>query len=135
MDSKKIVIDGSNVAYEERSHGKPRVSNIVRMRQELERLGYSPTVIIDATLRHEIDDPEQLEGLLDSGAIFQAPAGAEADYFVIETARKEDAIILSNDTFEPYVDEDPWVEDRRVPYMIIHGEIQIHMPDLDEGRR
>ena len=132
VDTRKVVVDGSNVAHEETSDdGAPRVANIVRMRQELVRLGYSPTIIIDASLRHDIDDPEQLEGLIDNGIVHQAPADAEADYFILETARREGSLIVSNDTFSQYSEEHPWIEERRVPFMIIHGDVQIHTPDLD----
>lgn len=131
MATKKAVVDGSNVAYEETTgDGKPRVANIVGMRQALMRLGYSPTIIVDATLRHEIDDPVQLEGLMENGTIHQAPANTDADYFVIETAEREGGVVVSNDMFERYREENPWLDERRVPYMIVNGELQLHLPDL-----
>lgn len=119
-----IVVDGSNVAYlETTKEGKPRVSNLRAVRDRLLERGYDPVVIVDASLRHEIDDPDQLEALLDDQRIRQAPSGTDADYFVVETAERESARIVSNDEFEEYRDEHPWIEERRVPLMIVNGEV------------
>ncbi|MBX6342575.1 MAG: Zc3h12a-like ribonuclease, partial [Thermomicrobiaceae bacterium] len=63
---KVAVVDGSNVAYEEQTKGgKPKVSNLVAVRRALEERGYHPIVIVDASLHHVVDDPPQLEALLD----------------------------------------------------------------------
>ena len=131
VDKKYAIIDGANVAYEEVSaSGDPRVSNIVSMRQALMDRGYSPLIIVDATLRHEIDDPEQLESLIDSGTIRQAPAGTDADYFILQTAERHEALVVSNDSFKGYRDEYSWLNDRKVPFMIIKGQIELHVRDL-----
>ncbi len=131
MDKKYVIVDGANVAYEEVSAGgDPRVSNIISMRQALMDRGYSPVIIVDATLRHEIDDPEQLESLIDSGTIRQAPAGTDADYFILQTAERQEALVVSNDSFKNYRDEYSWLNDRKVPFMIIKGQIELHAPDL-----
>ncbi len=131
MDKKYVIVDGANVAYEEVSAGgDPRVSNIISMRQALMDRGYSPVIIVDATLRHEIDDPEQLESLIDGGTIRQAPAGTDADYFILQTAERQEALVVSNDSFKNYRDEYSWLNDRKVPFMIIKGQIELHAPDL-----
>lgn len=131
VNNKYVIVDGANVAHEEVSaSGDPRVSNIVSMRQALIDRGYSPLIIVDATLRHEIDDPEQLESLIDSGIIRQAPAGTDADYFILRTAERQKALVVSNDSFKSYRDEYSWISDRKVPFMIIKGQIELHVPDL-----
>lgn len=118
------MVDGSNVAHEEAtSSGKPRVSNLVAMQAALEADGYEPTIIVDATLRHDIDDPDQLEAFLDGGRIHQAPAGTAADGFVLQQADELDCRVVSNDTFEPYRERYGWIEDPRLPYMIIDGNV------------
>ncbi|MDX1624195.1 MAG: hypothetical protein R3199_09455 [Gemmatimonadota bacterium] len=130
----KIVVDGSNVAYVEPSEdGQPKVSNIQAVREALIDRGWDPVVIVDASLRHEIDDPDQLEALLDDQKVHQAPAGSDADYFVVETAERENAPIVSNDEFEEYRDEHPWIEKRRVPLMIVDGEVELYERSLEEG--
>jgi hypothetical protein len=126
-----IVVDGANVAYAERSRdGEPKVSNMVAVQQELKRRGYEPIIIIDASLRYEIDDPDQLEGLLDRQAFRQAPAGTDADYFILRTAEQQEARIVSNDEYEQYQEDYPWIERRRVPFMIVEGQVQLYEKDL-----
>ena len=77
---KLVVVDGSNVAHAERSHrGDPKVSNLIKVRKKLKRMGYDPLVIVDASLKHEVDDPRQLESLIVSQVVRQSPAGTDAD--------------------------------------------------------
>lgn len=122
-----VIVDGANVAYAERSEGgDPKVSNLVAMVQTLEGKGYEPTVILDASLRHEVDDPEQLEGLLEEPQYRQAPAGTDADYFILETADRLEAYVVSNDEFEGQREEYPWLYERRVPFMIVYGEVELY---------
>lgn len=128
---KVAVVDGSNIAYAELSaKGEPKVSNIVAVCQDLRQRGYRPVVIVDASLRHVIDDPAQLEGLMDDQDVRQAPAGTQADYFVLEVADDLRAVVISNDTFEEYRERYPWIEERRVPLMVVGGEVLLHEPSL-----
>lgn len=132
MAGKIIIVDGANVAWSEQSSDrKPKVSNIVAMRRALEEDGLDPIIIIDASLRHDIDDANQLEGLIDGQHVRQSPAGTEADYFILMTADQQNANIISNDTFEKYRDDYDWIWDRRIPYMIVEGEVQLHFDDDD----
>lgn len=124
---KLIVVDGANVAYIElSSHGDPKVSNLVAVRRALQEKGYEPVIIVDASLRHKIDDPEQLEALLDKQELRQAPAGTDADYFVMEIAKEYDARIVSNDEFQSYQEEYPWIKERRVPLMIVDNHVELY---------
>jgi hypothetical protein len=128
-----IVVDGANVAYiEESKEGEPKVSNLVAVRKDLEARGYEPVIIVDASLRHQVDDPDQLEALMDDQKIHQAPAGTDADYFILQFAEQKDALVVSNDEFEQYQDQFPWIEQRRVPLMIVHGDVQLYGSDLEE---
>ena len=127
-----IVVDGANIAYEELSKkGEPKVSNIIAVRNALKEQGFKPIIIIDASLRFNVDDPQQLEALIDDQEFRQVPAETDADYFVLETADRYGAPVVSNDRFEPYRDRYPWIEDRRVPVMIINGKVEIYQPKLD----
>ena len=128
-----IVVDGANIAYiEESKGGEPKVSNLVAVRQALEKRGYKPVIIVDASLRHQVDDPDQLEALIDDQKIRQAPAGTDADYFILQFAEQKDALVVSNDEFEQYQDQFPWIEQRRVPLMIVHGDVQLYGNDLED---
>ncbi len=130
MASNVILVDGANVAWAEQTKDdKPKVSNIVAMRQTLEKEGYDPIIIIDASLRHDIDDPNQLEALIDNQHVRQSPAGAEADFFVLETAQQQNARVVSNDTFEKYRDNYDWIWERRIPFMIVEGQVQLYEKD------
>ena len=60
--------------------------------------GYDPIVIVDAALHHEVDDADQLEVLIRDQTIRQAPAGTDADRFILLTADEQDAVVISNDT-------------------------------------
>ena len=132
MSVTAAIVDGANVAYAERSEeGAPRVSNLVAMGEALTELGYDFLVIVDAALRHEVDDREHMEALLDDDPWRQAPAGTDADYFILEAAERFDAWVVSNDEFEGWEEDYPWIHERRVPFMIIRGEVVLH--DLQRG--
>jgi hypothetical protein len=131
--NRMIVVDGANIAYELKTKkGNARVSNITAVKQALEEKGYQTLIIVDASLRHEIDDPDQLESLIDSQLIMQAPAGADADFFILETADREEAYVVSNDLFEPYQERYTWINERRIPFMIINGDVQLYLPKLEK---
>ena len=132
---KPVVVDGSNVAFEEvTAEGKPRVANLVAVRRELERLGYRPIIIVDAAFRHQVDDPRQLEALIDDQIVRQAPAGTDADYFVLTTAADEHAPVVSNDLYRPYEHEFRWIRERRIPLMIVDGHVELYAPKLPDAR-
>jgi hypothetical protein len=135
MGKDKIaVLDGANIAFEvSTKKGQARIASILSIRDELQKLGYKTIIIADASLIHEIDDPEQMEALLDSQEIHQAPAGTDADYFILETADREQAYVISNDLFRSYQEQYPWLKERRVPYMIVNGDAQIYMTNLENG--
>jgi hypothetical protein len=131
-----VVIDGSNVAYEEQTaDGKPKVENI-HLAIEVTRRQYDPVVVIvDAALHHRIDHPDELEAMLDDQIVRQAPADAPADYFILQTADALGADVLSNDTFRQYHKQWPWIEHRRIPFMIIDGRFIIYRPAQVESRQ
>ena len=122
-----VVIDGANVAYEERSAGgKPKLSNLLKVRHELEERGQEAIIIVDASLKYDIDDQEQLEKLIQSQLVRQVPAGTDADYFIIQFAHELDALIVTNDRYKDYAAQYPWIPDRRLPYMIVKGEVVLY---------
>jgi hypothetical protein len=127
-DGKKtVVIDGANVAYEERSAGgKPKLSNLLKVRRELEERGFEPVIIVDASLKYDIDDQEQLETLIQSQQVRQVPAGTDADFFIIQFAHELDALMVTNDRYRDYADRYPWIPERRLPYMIVKGEVVLY---------
>jgi len=130
-----IVIDGSNVAYAARdSSGRPRARNILLAINWAREKGYTPLVVVDASLKHHIDDPFTLDSLRARGVLYEAPARTSADAFIISIAEKQGALILSNDTFKEYLSEKPWIEKRRLAFMIVGDEIFVVPPSEREQK-
>ena len=124
---KTVVIDGANVAYEERSAGgKPKLSNLLKVRREMEERGQEAVIIVDASLKYDIDDQTQMAALIESQHIRQVPAGTDADYFIIQFAHELDALIVTNDRYKDYAEQYPWITERRLPYMIVMGEVVLY---------
>lgn len=122
----KVVVDASNVAhYGRRRDAKPSLEYIIKAAEALQKLGYEPILIADASLRHEIDQKEEFNQLLDEDKIQQVPSGTTADHYILKMAEEEDAKILSNDVFREYNDEFQDISSRRIPYSFKEGVINI----------
>jgi hypothetical protein len=121
-ESNIAIVDGSNVAHAGEGGGA-RLSNIRLVCGKLADQGYTPVVVVDAALRHKIDDSDAYERLVDDGTIRQAPAGTDADYFILSFARELDASIVSNDRFKDRLDAFPEARDRVIRYMIVAEEV------------
>jgi Zc3h12a-like ribonuclease protein len=118
----KALVDGSNVAHS--SEGtKARLRNIELVCEKLEEEGIEPIVVADAALRHQIDEQERYEALIEAGEIRQAPAGTDADYFILSFARELDASIVSNDRFRDRAGSFPEARDRMIRFMIVEDEV------------
>lgn len=117
-----VIVDGSNVAHSSEGD-KAQLDNIRVVRDKLIEEGYEPVIVADAALRHQIDDEPAFEQMVESGEIKQAPAGTDADFFILSFARELDAGIVSNDRFKDRREAFPEVKDRVIRYMIINGEV------------
>jgi Zc3h12a-like Ribonuclease NYN domain len=117
-----VIIDGSNVAHSSEGEAA-QLKNIELVRRKLEEDGFEPVVLVDAALRHQIDRPDDFEQLVESGAIRQAPAGTDADYFILSFARELDADVVSNDRFRDRQEAFPETRERMIRYMIVNGEV------------
>jgi len=123
----KVIIDASNVAHfgKDKEGSKPRIDNLLKSVEALEKLGYEPFPIADASLRHEIDDKEKFNALLDEGKVKQVPSGTTADHFILKIAYEEDCKILSNDNFREFNDEFHDINNRRIPFTFVNDAISI----------
>jgi hypothetical protein len=78
---------------------------------------------VDATFGHRIDASEQadFEQALEHGEMLTPPAGAvgRGDGFILRIAEKSDAVVLSNDSFQEFHAERPWLFD---PERLIGGK-------------
>ena len=120
--SERVIVDASNVAHSTEKTA-PKLANVRLVRDRLTEDGLTPILVADAALRHQIDDAEGYEALVKAGEIQQAPAGTDADYFILTFARELDASVLSNDRFKDRISHFPEVRDRIIRYMIVAGEI------------
>ena len=117
-----VLVDGSNVAHSSEG-GQARLANIMAVRAKLAEEGLESVIVADAALRHQIDDAEQYERLVDEGVVKQAPAGTDADYFILSFAEELDASVVSNDRFRDRISGFPDVRKRLIKYMIVEGEV------------
>ena len=121
-DGKIALVDGSNVAHATEGEA-PRLENIRLVCAKLAEEGFAPIVVADAALRHQIDDGAAYERMIDSGEVKQAPAGTDADYFILSFARELGAVIVSNDRFKDRLASFPEARDQVIRYMIVAGEV------------
>lgn len=122
-----FVIDGSNVAFEKRdSEGKPKFSNILALKNKLDRYGIlNYRIICDRSLFYSIDDQEYYTKFVDEGKIIETPEGTKADPFILQYAFENDGYIISNDKFKQLksIFSSVWIESRRISFRIIDNKI------------
>ena len=113
MSSGHIVVDGSNLATEGRT--TPSLAQLEEAVAEMRReLGEAEvTVVVDASFAHRIDEAERphFEELAAAGALVSPPAGAvgRGDAFLLRIAEKVSGVVLSNDSFQEFHGEHPWL--------------------------
>ncbi|MDI9363428.1 MAG: hypothetical protein QM541_00655 [Flavobacterium sp.] len=135
MQDRAVVLDGSNVAHNSNGYANsmPLVSNLVAMVDFLKRKGFSEIIIIvDASLKKKLKDPEKLAELMATTEYLVAPVENPADLFIIEYVKAKHCLLVSNDAFREWKYKDPWVAENidyyRLSFIIKSNEII--MPDL-----
>ena len=131
--SERVIVDASNVAHSTEK-SSARLANVRLVRDRLTEDGLTPILVADAALRHQIDDANGYEALVKAGEIQQAPAGTDADYFILTFARELDAAVLSNDRFKDRIAHFPEVRSRIIRYMIVAGEVVLERRTKRRGR-
>jgi hypothetical protein len=110
-----VVVDGSNVATE----GRPipsldQLDEAVRQFQD-EFPDVDAIVVVDATFGHRIDPSERkaFDDAVAHGELVSPPAGAvgRGDAFVLRIAERVGGQVLSNDSFQEFHAEHPWLFD------------------------
>ena len=110
-----MVVDGSNLATEGRtSPSLAQLDEAVRS-YAAEDPDSSIIVVVDATFEHRVSESERervREAMLD-GDMVSPPAGAigRGDAFVLRIAERTNAVVLSNDSFQEFHGEHPWLFD------------------------
>ena len=110
-----VVVDGSNIATEGRSMPSLAQLNDAVMAYREEFPDAVVTVVVDATFGHRIDRKEaaEFDAAVAHNELVAPPAGAigRGDAFVLSIANKVGARILSNDSFQEFHGEYPWLFD------------------------
>src|SRR5436305_4844873 len=112
---KHVVVDGSNIATEGRAMPSLKQLNDAVMAYIEEHPDDVVTVVVDATFGHRIDPREvpEFDAAVENNELVSPPAGAigRGDAFVLTIANKAAATILSNDSFQEFHGEYPWLFD------------------------
>ena len=112
---KHVVVDGSNIATEGRAMPSLKQLNDAVMAYIEEHPDDLITVVVDATFGHRIDPREvpEFDAAVENNELVSPPAGAigRGDAFVLTIANKAHAVVLSNDSFQEFHGEYPWLFD------------------------
>ena len=113
MKISHVIVDGSNIATEGRD--APSLAQLDEAVQAFIE-EYTPdfvTVVVDATFPNRIDRKERqtYEDAVNANELITPPAGAigRGDAFILQIARRAGAAILSNDSFQEFHGEYPWL--------------------------
>ena len=110
-----VVVDGSNLATEGRERPSLRQLNEAVLAYMQEDPDALITVVVDATFGHRIDPKEvgEFDEAVNNNELVAPPAGAigRGDAFVLSIANKVNAIILTNDSYQEFHAEYPWLFD------------------------
>src|SRR4051794_21809651 len=112
---KHVVVDGSNIATEGRAMPSLKQLNEAVMAYIEDNPDDLITVVVDATFGHRIDAREvsEFDAAVENNELVSPPAGAigRGDAFVLTIANKAGASILSNDSFQEFHGDYPWLFD------------------------
>jgi len=110
-----VVVDGSNLATEGRTLPSLKQLDDAVRAYAAEDPGSSIIVVVDATFEHRVSEAEREEvrQAMLNGEIISPPAGAigRGDAFVLRIAERTGAVVLSNDSFQEFHGEHPWLFD------------------------
>ena len=114
-ESHHVVVDGSNLATEGRTFPSLEQLDEAVRAYAAEDPAASIIVVVDATFEHRVSDAEREEvrQAMLNGEVISPPAGAigRGDAFVLRIAERTGATVLSNDSFQEFHGEHPWLFD------------------------
>jgi hypothetical protein len=110
-----VVVDGSNLATEGRTLPSLKQLDEAVRAYAAEDPDASIIVVVDATFEHRVSDEErdEVRAAMLNGEVISPPAGAigRGDAFVLRIAERTGAVVLSNDSFQEFHGEHPWLFD------------------------
>lgn len=113
--SQHVVVDGSNLATEGRTHPSLAQLNEAVLAYMAEHPDALITVVVDATFGHRID-PKEVSAFdegVSNNELVAPPAGAigRGDAFVLSIADKVNATVISNDSYQEFHGQYTWLFD------------------------
>lgn len=139
LQERKVVIDGSNVAYSLRktTSDSPTIANIIRVVESLKERGFTEIIVMsDASLVRRLGDSANLPALKEMVTYIQTPAEKPADVFLIEYVKIHRCLLLSNDTFRDWKLKEAWIAENIDYYRLsfVLSEDAVLLPDLDSEK-
>jgi predicted RNA-binding protein with RPS1 domain len=111
--ARHVIVDGSNIATEGRSKPSLKQLNDAVVAFMAENPKDVITVVVDATFGHRIDRKEvaEFDEAIANNELVAPPAGTvgRGDAFVLMIAQKVGASILSNDSYQEFHGQYPWL--------------------------
>jgi hypothetical protein len=108
-------VDGSNLATEGRSSPSLKQLDEAVRAYASEDPNADIIVVVDATFEHRVSEAErdEVRNAMLNGEVISPPAGAigRGDAFVLRIAERTGATVLSNDSFQEFHGEHPWLFD------------------------
>jgi hypothetical protein len=111
-----VIVDGSNLATEGRT-----LPNLSQLEEAIdayreENPQAELVVVVDATFEHRVETKKERDRFKNAeaaGKMVTPPAGAvgRGDAFILKIAQKMNAVVLSNDSFQEFHGEYPWLFD------------------------
>jgi hypothetical protein len=68
---------------------------------------------------------------MSDGRVIALPPGEDLNHFILKTADKLDAVIVSNNIYAEHYEEFPWIEERRIAIALVNDKIHL----LEKMRR
>ncbi|TXT62440.1 MAG: hypothetical protein BAJALOKI3v1_580018 [Promethearchaeota archaeon] len=124
-----FVIDGANLAlYDADTNDKDDIvkGNVWRLEvliDTMKSLGISDyLVMFDRALIYKIDEPDAYEQLLKKENFIEVTGGTQADNFILQYAKKENAYIISNDMFRDFYEVygRDWIVEKRIAFQFVN---------------
>lgn len=127
-----ILIDGSNVMHWQ--DNSPQLAPLLLVIEKLIGEGYAPAVVFDANagwkLKNRYLDDADFAALLllPTAQVFVVPKGSQADPYLLDTARRFNARIVTNDRFRDWAEAYPEV---LAPEFLLRGRVEAGTLRLD----
>ena len=124
-DEAWILLDGSNVMHWQ--DNTPQLAPLLQVVKDLKKRGFDPGVVFDANVgwklygRYLGDSDLSVMLQLPVNQVFVVPKGTQADPYILDTARKFNARIVTNDRYRDWAEAHPEVAE---PGFLIRGGLR-----------